>query len=126
MNSQNTGAEERDQWRERIMSALKDLRGDESSTVGRMRSETRNEAPPRPRASDPPSDPASDPFAGEKSIFWSEPIPPSTRFFLFVRRRSPSGVDARDLDRGTGLAVPVAIELPIERAAIEAEHLRGA
>ena len=43
MNSQNTGVEERDQWRERIMSALKDLRGDESSTVGRMRSETRGD-----------------------------------------------------------------------------------
>ncbi len=51
MNSQNTGAEERDQWRERIMSALKDLRGDESATVGRMRSDTRNDdrAAPAPR-----------------------------------------------------------------------------
>jgi hypothetical protein len=43
MNSQNTGGDERDQWRERIMSALKELRGDESSTVGRMRSDSRNE-----------------------------------------------------------------------------------
>ena len=43
MNSQNTGVEERDQWRERIMSALKDLRGDNSSTVGRMRSDNRSE-----------------------------------------------------------------------------------
>jgi hypothetical protein len=37
MKTQNTGVEDRDQWRERIMRALKDLRGDESSTVGRMR-----------------------------------------------------------------------------------------
>lgn len=33
----NTGAEDRDQWREKIMRALKDLRGDDSATVGRMR-----------------------------------------------------------------------------------------
>ncbi len=39
MKTQNTGVDERDQWRERILSALKDLRGDESSTVGRMLSE---------------------------------------------------------------------------------------
>jgi len=43
MNSQNTGVEERDEWRERIMSALKDLRGDNSSTVGRMRGDSRND-----------------------------------------------------------------------------------
>ena len=41
MKTQDTGLEERDQWRERILSALKDLRGDESPTVGRMRGETR-------------------------------------------------------------------------------------
>lgn len=41
MKSQNPGVEERDVWRERIMRALKDLRGDESPTptIGRMRSE---------------------------------------------------------------------------------------
>lgn len=33
----NTGVEDCDRWRERIMSALKDLRGDDSATVGRMR-----------------------------------------------------------------------------------------
>jgi len=43
MKSQNPGVEERDVWRERIMRALKDLRGDESSTVGRMRSEGSSE-----------------------------------------------------------------------------------
>ena len=37
MNMHNTGVEDRDQWRERIIRALKDLRGDESATVGRMR-----------------------------------------------------------------------------------------
>ncbi len=41
MKTENSGVEERDQWRERILAALKDLRGDESSTVGRMRSEPR-------------------------------------------------------------------------------------
>ncbi|HSO40971.1 MAG TPA: hypothetical protein VLT33_50940 [Labilithrix sp.] len=40
MNSQNTGVDERDQWRERIMRALADLRGDDSPTVGRMRDES--------------------------------------------------------------------------------------
>lgn len=38
MNVQhNTGVDVRQEWRERIMRALKDLRGDESATVGRMR-----------------------------------------------------------------------------------------
>jgi hypothetical protein len=37
MNMHNNGVEERDQWRERIIRALKDLRGDDSATVGRMR-----------------------------------------------------------------------------------------
>lgn len=43
MKTQNTGVEERDLWRERILHALKDLRGDESPTVGRMRADTRAE-----------------------------------------------------------------------------------
>jgi hypothetical protein len=33
----NTGVEDRDQWREKIMRALKDLRGDDSATVAHMR-----------------------------------------------------------------------------------------
>jgi len=37
MKIQNTGVDDRDQWREKIMRALEDLRGDESATVGRMR-----------------------------------------------------------------------------------------
>jgi hypothetical protein len=37
MKMQNNGVDDRDQWRERIIRALKDLRGDDSSTVGRMR-----------------------------------------------------------------------------------------
>lgn len=37
MKMQNTGVQDRDEWRERIMRALKDLRGDDSATVGRMR-----------------------------------------------------------------------------------------
>jgi hypothetical protein len=37
MKMQNTGVDDRDQWREKIISALKDLRGDDSATVGRMR-----------------------------------------------------------------------------------------
>ena len=39
MDLQNTGIEDRDQWREKIMRALKDLRGDDSCTVGRLREE---------------------------------------------------------------------------------------
>ncbi|MDB4943660.1 MAG: hypothetical protein JWP97_3194 [Labilithrix sp.] len=37
MSTQSTGVEEHDQWRERIMRALKDLRGDDSQTVGLLR-----------------------------------------------------------------------------------------
>jgi hypothetical protein len=37
MNMQNTGRDDGDQWRERIIRALKDLRGDDSATIGRMR-----------------------------------------------------------------------------------------
>ena len=39
MEIQNTGIEDRDTWREKITRALKDLRGDESRTVGRLREE---------------------------------------------------------------------------------------
>ena len=39
MVKSNTGVEDRDQWHERILRALKDLRGDDSVTVGRMRRE---------------------------------------------------------------------------------------
>ncbi len=37
MDMANTSVDDRDRWRERIMRALKDLRGDESAVVGRMR-----------------------------------------------------------------------------------------
>ena len=33
----NSGTDDRDLWREKINCALKDLRGDDSATVGRMR-----------------------------------------------------------------------------------------
>jgi hypothetical protein len=44
MNIQDTGVDDRDEWRERIMSALRDLRGDDSCTVRRMREDARDDA----------------------------------------------------------------------------------
>lgn len=43
MDIHNTGVDDRDQWRERIMRALKELRGDDSRTVGRLREEADDE-----------------------------------------------------------------------------------
>jgi hypothetical protein len=42
----NTGVDDRQEWRERIMRALKDLRGDDSATVGRMRRDQNGEDAP--------------------------------------------------------------------------------
>jgi hypothetical protein len=38
-----TGVEDRDQWRERIMRALQELRGQESLSDGQMRTEERGD-----------------------------------------------------------------------------------
>ena len=46
MKMTDTGVEDRDQWREKIMRALIDLRGDDSATVGPMRrDDTDGDAP---------------------------------------------------------------------------------